>query len=69
MREIRHGSRNHEMRGWNVLPAGNVSDQPELQPMLLRLGLAVGDTNASYINRVQVVEGVAAVVVKARALR
>lgn len=45
----------------------DVATVPELQPMLRRLGLAIGDINAAYIVRVDVVKQVAAVIVKARA--
>ena len=39
---------------------------PEVQPMLLRLGLAVGDINAASVDRVAYVRQVAATVLQRR---
>lgn len=47
-------------------PPVDVATVPELQPMLLRLGRAVGDINASYINRIAYVKQVAGAIVAAR---
>jgi hypothetical protein len=67
--EIHHGSRSHSMRGQNVLPTFDVTHIDELQPVLLRFGLATSDFNAKGFSRVEHVKQVASALVALRAAR
>lgn len=67
MIEIRHRSRNHSMRGHNVMPLhADVATDPEMQETIRRLGENLSSVNSRDIDRIAVVLGVASVVRDAR---